>query len=114
MTTARDFARGVNPNFDMEARINIDLVRFAVGRAIDCPTCTKILDVDSAVLLSKGDKVSVICRSCWQDLRAGISTEIEVIYGRTGTATTWTGASAVEPVPSKARIDGDQGDLFDV
>jgi len=95
---------------DMEARINIDLVRYAVSRAITCG-CGSILDTGRAVLVSRGEKVSVICLPCWDQVKAGIPVTVEVIDGRTGSETKWTGASNAEPVKSEASITGTQLEL---
>jgi hypothetical protein len=92
-------------------RINIDLVRFAVSRAITCQ-CGSVLDTGRAVLVSRGDNVSVVCRPCWDKVKQGINVTVEVIDGRTGSETEWTGASKAEPVKSEADISGEQVELW--
>lgn len=100
--------------FDMEARINIDLVAFAVGRAITCSGCRKVLDVETAVLVqpTKHAGTTVCCSKCWSKARPLIGVEVEVTDGRTGSVTIHQPVSQVEPEQSEARIDGEQGELF--
>lgn len=98
---------------DMSARINIDLVRYAVGRAITCPRCHQVLDTGSAMLVERGDKVTVICKPCWGAIRHGLQATVTTTCGRTGTESEWTGASTAEPIKSEANIEGEQLPLLE-
>jgi hypothetical protein len=99
---------------DMKARINQDLVGHAVGRAIFCPNCRQVLDVETSKLIErrKSGKLAVICSLCWDKIKASIPVEVEVTDGRTGSVTTWIGAPLSEPTVSEADISGEQEELF--
>jgi hypothetical protein len=90
--------------------VNIETVRYAVSRAITCE-CGQVLDTGRAVLVSRGENVAVICKPCWNRVKAGVQAAVEVIDGRTGSEYAWKGASKRKPHRSKASIEGQQLDL---
>lgn len=48
----------------LERKMNREIVRFAVQRAIFCPGCQNVLDVDDAVVVTGGG-AAVSCGSCF-------------------------------------------------
>jgi hypothetical protein len=59
----------------LEEKMNRELVRYAVGRAIFCPSCDRVLDIADAVLMTtKNDgPCAVTCGACHDELRARLT-----------------------------------------
>jgi hypothetical protein len=49
----------------LERQLNREAVRYAVQRAIFCPDCGGILDMDDAVLITGSGGAGVACGACW-------------------------------------------------
>jgi len=100
--------------FDMQARINIDLVAYAVGRAITCKGCGNILDTPTAVLVEpvNHEGVTILCKPCWLKVQPRLNVTVTTTSGRTGWVSEFTPVSQAEPVKSEAHITGTQEELF--
>lgn len=100
--------------FDMQARINIDLVAYAVGRAITCKGCGNVLDTPNAVLVEpiNTEGVTILCKPCWLKVQPQLKVTVTTTSGRTGWVSEFTPVSQAKPEQSEARIDGEQGELF--
>lgn len=80
----------------LEAMMNRELLNYAAGRAMFCPSCDRILDSDSAVLMTTRDGVNadqcaaITCADCYDELRkrlrgveeAALLARVEIIDGR--------------------------------
>jgi len=42
-----------------------EAVRYAVQRALTCPTCSRILDMDDAVLVTSKSNAGIACGKCY-------------------------------------------------
>ena len=77
----------------LKTTANRNLLRYAVGHAIFCPSCRNILDYRRAVLAGNDNFNAVLCTECWDKavdrLKANghtaedIANKIDVIDGRT-------------------------------
>lgn len=99
---------------DMKARINIDLVAYAVGRAITCKGCDGVLDTPNAVLVEpiNTSGVTILCKPCWVKVQPQLNVTVQTTSGRTGLVAEFAPISQAEPEKSEARIDGEQQELF--
>jgi len=67
----------------MEETINKELLRHAVSVKMFCPSCRTILDVQRAVMATRGAVSGVACVDCWTKHSTGRDlTGIEVLDGR--------------------------------
>jgi hypothetical protein len=77
----------------MKEQINKGLLAYAVGLNISCSRCTKILDVDRAVLVTVQNRTKTvtrtICGRCWDSVKAPLGRDmaeqdisVDVIDGR--------------------------------
>lgn len=100
--------------FDMQARINIDLVAFAVGRAITCKGCGNVLDVSTSILVEpvKHEGLTILCKPCWVMVRPELGITVQTTSGRDGSQSIHEPVSQAKPEQSEARIDGEQEELF--
>ena len=99
---------------DMQARINIDLVAYAVGRAIFCKGCGRVLDTPTSVLVEpvNHEGVTILCKPCWVKVQPKLGVTVTTTSGRTGWVSEYAPVSQAEPEKSEARIDGTQEELF--
>lgn len=57
---------------DFERKVNRDVLRYAVQRAITCPTCGCILDVKKAVATFSNKRAGVTCVTCFEEVLADL------------------------------------------
>lgn len=59
----------------LEEKLNRELLRYAVGRAIFCPSCEKVLDIGDAVLMMRrdGGATAVLCGTDYDRMRDRLS-----------------------------------------
>ncbi len=60
------------PISDLQLHISKQLLRYAVSRAIFCPTCKGVLDVRRAVLAETSALAVIECASCWESTVEGM------------------------------------------
>ena len=65
-----------NPISDLQLHVRKQLLRYAVSRAIFCPTCKGILDVRRAVLAETSALAVIECASCWEATLEGMRTRL--------------------------------------
>ena len=57
-----------DPISDVELHVRKQLLRYAVSRAMFCPTCDCVLDMRRAVLTEGSEQTGIACVSCWESL----------------------------------------------
>ena len=51
----------------LAGHMNRQLLRYAVGRAIMCPSCSTILDESDSVLVTLEDRSAIQCGTCFDE-----------------------------------------------
>ena len=84
MTTRKKLEdNAADPILDpLRRRMTIKLLKYAVGRAICCPTCGKVLDYRRAVMISAPHYEAIACASCYDAIDPKVRAEFASLPGR--------------------------------
>ncbi len=68
----------------LESHLNLELLRYAAGRAIFCPSCDHILDARRSVLMCANDNgpTAILCGDCYDEMRERLSAVEDAAFVR--------------------------------
>lgn len=52
-------------NSEMTRTVGRNLLKYAAGRQMFCPKCSKVLDAKTTVLITYREQERILCAQCW-------------------------------------------------